>query len=257
MSFDITSSAISDRGSREHNEDAYANEGLKAGRCAVVADGAGGHRGGDVASRLTVDTVLRNLAHEQVWNEAALVAAIDAAGVAVRQHRDEQRMRSDMASTVAILCIDGKASAAHWAHLGDTRILFFRRGTTKLLTRDHSIRQSFVDASLISGDSPDTGLNRSALYAAVGAEGDTRPRVGECPTLEEGDAFLLCSDGIWDTVDASHIATLLGRATSAQQWVQSIETAVRQEAKAQQDNYTAVGLWVGSDDQATVIRIPK
>lgn len=257
MSFDITSCAMSDPGSREHNEDAYANEDLMAGRCVVVADGAGGHRGGDVASRLTVDTVLLNLASAQVWNEAALVEAIDAAGVAVRQHRDEQRMRSDMASTVAILCIDVKANAARWAHLGDTRILFFRRGIPKLLTRDHSIRQSFVDASLVSSDSPDTGPNRSALYAAVGAEGDTRPRVGECPVLEGGDAFLLCSDGVWDTLDESHIATLLGRADSAQQWVQSIETAVREEAKVQQDNYTAVGVWIGSDDETTVIRGPK
>jgi serine/threonine protein phosphatase PrpC len=159
-----------------------------------------------------------------------------------------------MASTVAILCIDAKASAARWAHLGDTRILFFRRGTTTLLTRDHSIRQSFVDASLVSEFSRDTGPNRSALYAAVGAEGDTRPRVGECPTLEDGDAFLMCSDGVWDTVDASRIATMLEGADSVEQWVQSIAAAIRQEAKVEQDNYTALGLWIGSPGQVTIIR---
>jgi serine/threonine protein phosphatase PrpC len=244
MSFKITSSAVSDCGMRDHNEDAYASEDLMAGRCAVVADGAGGHRNGDIASRLTVDTVLLSLASARVLNEAALVAAIDAAGVAVRRLRDDQWRHSDMASTVAILCIDAETSAARWAHLGDTRILFFRRGTTKLLTRDHSIRQSLVDASLAFGDSDDAGPNRSALYAAVGAEGDTRPRVGECAALEDGDAFLVCSDGVWDTVDASHMATLLEHADSAQQWVESIGAAVRQEAKAQQDNYTAVGLWI-------------
>jgi len=257
MSMQITSFAISDRGAREHNEDAHANAELMAGCCAVVADGAGGHRGGDVASRLTVDTVLLNLATAQFWNEVALVAAIDAAGVAVRQHRDEQRMRSDMASTVAILCVDTKAGVARWAHLGDTRILFFRRGTTKLLTRDHSIRQSLVDASLVSGHTADTGPNRSALYAAVGAEGDTRPGVGECSTLEDGDAFLLCSDGVWDTVDATRIARLLEHADSARQWVHSIGTAIQEEAKVQQDNYTAIGLWIGSPDEVTVIRSRK
>jgi serine/threonine protein phosphatase PrpC len=151
-----------------------------------------------------------------------------------------------MASTIAILCIDVKAEAARWAHLGDTRILFFRRGSAKLLTRDHSIRQSFVDASLVRADSPDTGPNRSALYAAVGAEGETRPRVGECPALEAGDAFLLCSDGVWDTVDEKSIAALLARAESAKQWVSSIEEAIREAAKAEQDNYTALGLWVGT-----------
>jgi len=257
MSIQITSHAVSDRGSREHNEDAYADAELMAGRCTVVADGAGGHRGGDVASRLTVDTVLLKLASAQAWNEVALVAAIDAAGVAVRRHRDEQRMRSDMASTVAILCIDARAGAACWAHLGDTRILFFRRGSVKLLTHDHSIRQSFADANLVLENSSNTGPNRSALYAAVGAEGDTRPRVGKCGTLEDGDAFLLCSDGVWDTVDAIGISTLLERAESVYRWVDSIGAAVRRGAKPQQDNYTALGVWIGSPDELTVDRSPR
>ena len=254
MSMQITSFAVSAGGSREQNEDAYADAELMAGRCAVVADGAGGHRGGALASRLTVDAVLLSLAGVQAWNEAALVAAIDAAGVAVRQHRGEPGQRSEMASTVALLCIDAKARVARWAHLGDTRILFFRRGTVKVLTRDHSIRQSFVDASLVSGSSPDAGPNRSALYAAVGVEGDTRPRVGECSTLEDEDAFLLCSDGVWDTVDAARMARLLQLANSAQQWVDSIGAAVLQVANPKQDNYTAIGVWIGPPDEVTVIR---
>ena len=253
MSIQITSFAVSDSGARAHNEDAYADSELMAGRCVVVADGAGGHRGGAVASRLTVDTLLLNLATAQEWSEAALVSAIDAAGVAVRQHRDEQRVRSEMASTVALLCIDAKSGAGRWAHLGDTRILFFRRGTVELLTRDHSVLQSLVDASLVSGNSQDAGPNRSALYAAVGAEGDTRPRAGECSMLEDGDAFLLCSDGVWDTVDATRIADLLDVADSVQQWVDSIGAAIRQAAKSQQDNYTALGVWIGSCDDMTVI----
>lgn len=250
----ITTFAVSGSGSREHNEDAYADAELMAGRCAIVADGAGGHRGGAIASRLTVDTVLLSLASVQTWNEAALVAAIDAAGVAVRQRRDEQELESEMASTVAVLCVDVKARIARWAHLGDTRIMYFRGGAGTLLTRDHSIRQSLVDASLVSEISLKTGPTRSALYAAVGTEGDTRPRVGECSTLEEGDAFLLCSDGVWDTIDATRIANLLDRAVSAQRWVESIGSAVQQEAKPQQDNFTALGVWIGSPSDATVIR---
>ena len=255
MSIQITSFAVSNQGSRDHNEDAYADTELMAGRCVVVADGAGGHRGGAVASRLTVDAVLLDLANAQAWNEEAMVAAIDAAGVAVRQHRDEQRVRSEMASTVALLCIDAKSGVGRWAHLGDTRILLFRRGSVELLTRDHSVLQSLVDASLVSGNSQDAGPNRSALYAAVGAEGDTRPRAGECSKLEDGDALLLCSDGVWDTVDAARIATLLDLADSVQQWVESISTAVLQAAKPQQDNYTAVGVWIGSRDNMTVISV--
>ena len=88
----------------------------------------------------------------------------------------------------------------------------------------------------------------------MGTEGDTRPRVGECSTLEEGDAFLLCSDGVWDTIDATRIANLLDRADSAQRWVESIGSAVQQAEKPQQDNFTALGVWIGSPSDATVIR---
>ena len=255
MTMRITSFAVSDRGAREHNEDAYADADLVAGRCAVVADGAGGHRDGATASRLTVDAVVSNLARVPAWDEPALVAAIDAAGVAVRKHRDEGPARSAMASTVALLCIDAGVRTARWAHLGDTRILFFRRGTVTLLTRDHSVRQSLVDARLVSGAWPAAGPDRSALYAAVGAEGDTRPQAGECPALLDGDAFLLCSDGVWDTVDATHLAALLGRAGSAREWVEAIGAAIRQAAKPRQDNYTAIGIRVGSPETITAAGI--
>jgi serine/threonine protein phosphatase PrpC len=88
-------------------------------------------------------------------------------------------------------------------------------------------------------------------------EGDTRPRVGECSTLDDGDAFLLCSDGVWDTVDAARIASLLHLANSAQQWVDSIGAAVLQAANPKQDNYTAIGVWIGSPDEVAVIRPVK
>jgi len=254
MKLRLTSSALSRKGSREHNEDAYADADLMAGRCAVVADGAGGHRGGAVASHVTVDTVLLNLARAPQWSEAALVAAIDAAGAAIRRQRNETRERSDMASTVAVLCLDASAGEARWAHLGDTRILSFRRGAASLLTRDHSIRQSFVDASLVPNDARAPGPNRSALYAAVGAEGDTRPRVGTCQPLQDGDAFLICTDGVWDCVEAHRLATLLYMSSSAQAWVEAIDAEVRGAADPQQDNYTAVGIWIGSPPEMTVIR---
>jgi serine/threonine protein phosphatase PrpC len=254
MTLRVTSFALSRTGAREHNEDAYADTDLTAGRCAVVADGAGGHRGGAMAARLTVETVLLSLAQAPSWTDMALVAAIDAAGAVIRQRREEKHGRVDMVSTVAVLCIDAGVRSARWAHLGDTRILFFRRGAVTLLTRDHSIRQSFVDASLVADDPLAAGPNRSALYAAVGAEGDIRPRVGECLPLEDGDAFLVCSDGVWDTVDAGRLAMLLHGSESAQGWIGAIDTEVRRAARPQQDNYTAIGIWIGSPAEITIIR---
>jgi serine/threonine protein phosphatase PrpC len=250
----ITSFALSDRGSRRRNEDAHADAHLMAGRCVIVADGAGGHHGGDVASRLVIDTALLHLAAAPRLDGATLVSAIDAAGSAVRERQAAERELAQMSATVALLCIDAGTDVAWWAHLGDSRILFFRRGLARQLTRDHSVLQSFADAGLLSGEAALERLDRTALYAAVGAEGDTRPPAGDPMSLQDGDAFLLCTDGVWDSVDVDEIAALLGFSTTVQEWVEGIGGAVRAAAKPNQDNFTAVGVWVGSPEQITVTR---
>jgi serine/threonine protein phosphatase PrpC len=251
----ITSFAISEPGSRDHNEDALGDAELMAGRCLVVADGAGGHRGGGMASRIVIDATLLHLAAAPTLDNGALVAAIDAASAAVRKRQSEEPGLAHMSSTVVLLCIDGAKAMGHWAHLGDSRILFFRRGIVRQLTRDHSVMQSLSDAGLLANGSSLRGMDRTTLYAAVGAEGDTAPVPGEGLTLEDGDAFLLCSDGVWDTVGNDHMARLLGFAGSVQEWVEAIGNAVRVVGKPNQDNYTALGVWIGSPEQITVTRI--
>ncbi len=249
---EITSFAISDPGKREPNEDAYASADFMIGRCVIVADGAGGHFGGEIASKIVVDAALLHLAAASRWDGKTLISAIDAAGAAVRQRQAETDHLAQMSSTVALLCINLRNDAAFCAHLGDTRILLFRRGIPHQLTRDHSMMQSFADSGLFSGKSSTNRIDRTKLYAAVGAEGGTRPPASERLQLEDGDAFLLCTDGVWGAVDAEQMASLLGFAGSVKEWVESIGTAIRVAAKPNQDNYTAVGIWVGAPEQGTV-----
>jgi serine/threonine protein phosphatase PrpC len=251
----ITSFTISEPGSRDYNEDAYGDAELMAGRCLIVADGAGGHRGGAIASKVVVDAALLHLAAASTWGNAALTDAIDAASLAVRRRQGEETWLARMSSTVALLCIDAAKASARWAHLGDSRVLFFRRGNVQQLTRDHSVIQSLTDAGLLNGESTMRGMDRTTLYAAVGAEGDTRPVAGEGMELADGDAFILCSDGVWDTVGAEHMASLLGFAGTVREWVELIGSAVRKVAKSNQDNYTAIGVWIGSPEQITVTRV--
>jgi serine/threonine protein phosphatase PrpC len=248
----ISSFALSDRGSRDHNEDAHADADLMIGRCVIVADGAGGHQGGEIASKLVVDAVLLHLAAAPNWDGGALVRSIDAASAAVRYRQQDIGRLAEMSSTVALLCIDARAYAAFWTHLGDSRVLFFRRGISYQLTRDHSIVQSFADSGLLSAGPAIGRLDRSKLYAAVGAEGETRPPTSKPLSLQDGDAFLLCTDGVWDVIDANQIASLLGFAGTVQEWVESIGSAVRAAAKPNQDNYTAAGVWIGTPEQITV-----
>ena len=249
----ITSFAVCEQGSRDYNDDTFADADLMAGRALVVSDGAGGHRGGAIAARIVTDQVLLHLAKAPQWTENTLRDAVDAASAAVHRRQAEDRALSKMSATVVALCLDVGAGVARWAHLGDSRIYLFRRGIAQQLTRDHSVLQSFADAGLL--DSMGDGQpDRSLLYAAVGAEGETRPEVGARHDLEEGDAFLLCTDGVWDTVPVADFERLLGFAGSVQEWVESIAAAVRGTASPKQDNYTALAAWVGSPTEITVIR---
>ncbi|MDQ6620472.1 MAG: protein phosphatase 2C domain-containing protein, partial [Pseudomonadota bacterium] len=215
----ITTFAISDAGGRQYNQDAYGDAELMAGRCVIVADGAGGHRGGGIASKLLVDAALLYLAAVPQWDTDALIGAIDAASLAVGKRQSQDNLLREMSSTVALLCLDPHSRLAQCAHLGDSRILFFREGSAVQLTKDHSVVQSLADAGLLGTTSSGAKVDRTTLYAAVGAEGDTRPVAGAPIALRDGDAFLLCTDGTWDTVSNEAMSSLLSSSTSVEEWV--------------------------------------
>jgi serine/threonine protein phosphatase PrpC len=248
----ITTYAISRVGSRAHQDDAVGDADLIAGRCAVVADGAGGHRGGAIASKVAVEAILLNLASARRWASQRLEEAITAASRSVKKQQDASPQMAEMSSTVVILCLDPDGRKAYWTHVGDTRLFHFRRGIGVQLTKDHSVLQSFEDAGVVLPGSakPD----RSVLYAAIGAEGDLKLVVDSKEVLD-GDAFLLCTDGVWDTVPVMEMENLLQEATTVEEWVRSITDRVEQEHRESQDNYTALGVWLGSPEQTTITRI--
>lgn len=246
----ITTAVVSELGERDGNDDAFGDAGLAAGRCVVVADGAGGQGGGAIAARITVETTMASLAATPAFDDSALVAAVDAASREVHRRQAEPAL-SRMSSTVVVLCLDCANAVAHWVHLGDSRLYHFHRGIGEQLTTDHSVLQSFRDA----GVDLSSERTRNVLYAAVGAEGETRPVAQSMSGIKEGDAFLLCSDGVWNAVPLTEIEPLLAQADSVSEWVAAIASAVRSARQPRQDNYTAVGVWLGSPERITVIRV--
>jgi len=171
---------------RTNNEDTYLAD--PAGGLAIVADGMGGHAAGEVASKITVETIaeLLNVA-DSFWpfgralrERNRIMDAIRTANTKVRKAAKADATLTGMGTTVVVLWLRGKR--AHVAHVGDSRIYRYRKGGLVQLTRDHSWPS-------------EDGSMRNVLTRAIGAE-DRVEIDHRTLDVAPGDIFLLCSDGL-------------------------------------------------------------
>jgi protein phosphatase len=173
----------------------------------VVADGAGGHAAGDVASGIAIRTIAR-LALEGLFPQqmAEAPAALDIAGwlrSAVQSsneavHRQRAVTRTDMGTVLVMaVVLDGEA---HIAHVGDSRAYLVNPAGIKQLTIDHSLVQRLIDTGQITREEARTHENRNVIYKMIGDRPKIEPDVQRVP-LSPGDRLLLCSDGLCGYVD--------------------------------------------------------
>jgi protein phosphatase len=195
---------------RLHNED-YAgvfaptipDDAWDRGPLFVVADGLGGHAAGEVASRTAVETALAD------WTDGApgaprqaLRAATRRANVAVFDAALDAGRRG-MATTVTALTLGGREAIV--AHVGDSRCYLVRGGACTQLTNDHSRVGEMLRAGLLTPEQAAVHPARSQITRTVGGEPTVQVDLIQQDT-EEGDTFVLCTDGLWDTVGRSEIA---------------------------------------------------
>ncbi|MDE2593620.1 MAG: serine/threonine-protein phosphatase [Burkholderiales bacterium] len=242
----------SEVGARTHNEDdlRYGSNGPL--RFVVVSDGAGGHSNGAMASDLVVRTTALVLQRTTEFTPAMLVSAIEQANEAVNAGQQGLRAHQRMHATVVCLWLDASGYQALWAHVGDSRLYRVRRGRAHALTRDDSVVQQMVDAGFIKPDEARHHPRKNQLLAAMGMEEAMPVHVSpQAESVQDGDAYLLCSDGWWDHLDLEDLEDTLLDAPSAQAWVDKMAELVAQRQKPNQDNYTAVAVWVGNPGETT------
>lgn len=246
---------ISRVGGRERNEDACGYWTSDAGACFVVSDGAGGHGGGDVASETAVRTFLSAFAAKPSLQRENLHTILVSADEAVRYGRGLTEELREMSATITALLLDDRAEKACWTSLGDTRLYHFRRREWALLTKDHSVVQNLVDAGFISNAEVRHHDNRNMLFAALGM-GQAIPQSSPSAAfdLEDGDAFLICTDGFWTEVAEAAMHTELRRAESAEEWLIRMEQILLREESAEQDNYSALAVWIGRPNEITLTK---
>lgn len=187
---------------RKRNEDAYL---LKDGLF-VVADGMGGHRGGDVASNLALETIESGAPPEFTLQE--LVDGIKKANQAVLDRGESDRDLRGMGTTITAVIVED--TKAHVAHVGDSRAYLLRDGTLQQLTEDHTLVQRMVREGRLSEDEAARHPQRSVLTRALGV--DEEIPVDELSLdVHPGDRLLICTDGLTSMVDRNRIQKVLER----------------------------------------------
>ena len=253
--FEITAAARNEPGQRETNEDRVrvCRDGPRW--LAVLADGAGGHARGADAARLAVESIGAALqGAEMPFTAEALTAAVQEAHARIALAQSAGAGGRDrMHCTVVVLWIDTSRGQALWSHLGDSRLYLARHGRAEQLTKDDSVVQRMVDAGLITPRQAQVHPQKNQLIAALGIEEPVEPHTLAQPAqVEEGDAFLLCSDGWWGSLeDESGIAGTLAETATPEAWLDEMQLCIERRAVPRQDNFSAIAVWVGDAVDAT------
>ncbi|MCS7253354.1 MAG: Stp1/IreP family PP2C-type Ser/Thr phosphatase [Armatimonadota bacterium] len=183
----------------------------------AVADGMGGHRAGEVACKLALDTLLDSIQeaisselkkgverlHKVNWGDV-LKTAFERANRAVQENA--VGLRSDMGTTMVAALVF--CNRAYIANVGDSRAYIFREAKLKQITKDHSLVQQFVDMGKLTPHEAKVHPQRNIIYRAIGLRQHIEVDLFE-EMLSVGDKLLLCSDGLCDMVEDEEIEKVL------------------------------------------------
>lgn len=210
---------------RRANEDAFLVADLSSGAIAVessvvrfevgargallaVSDGMGGHDAGEVASSLTLESLLDDLLRDgaQVSPDARVERAVEVANKAVFAAGEARGKKKRMGATLTALFIQG--ANAYIAEIGDSRAYILRSGEIRLVTRDQSFVQSLLDAGGLSPGEAEGHPMRNVLLQAIGQRRDVTVALGHL-ALRNRDCLILCTDGLWGLVGETEIRDVI------------------------------------------------
>ena len=201
---------------------------------AVVADGMGGHTGGALAAEQVVHTAKTNLDQFLGADECPqqmLLNSMQEAHTMIKASRFMNE-KDPHSTAVMLLLQPGRVT---WGHCGDSRLYHFRGKQLVRRTVDHSYVEHLVATGKITAQQALTHPNRNVLLASLGGQEDPRVSLDEVTELMAGDAFVLCSDGLWGYFDDLELATLVAD-NSARQACELLIDKARQRANGGGDN---------------------
>lgn len=214
--------SLSDRGRvRQNNEDSCAvfvpegaGELADRGAVFVVADGMGGHRGGEIASRIAVRTIVAFYTANADENRShALARAFREANKTIIEESVADSTLFGMGTTCTALALF--RGQAFLAHVGDSRAYHLRAGRVTQITRDHSIVGEMVRSGILSDEDARNHPKRNVITKSLGAQDEIAADMPAALDIEPGDRFVLCSDGLTAYLSDSDIGEVVSGSTPA------------------------------------------
>jgi len=246
------------KGQRKVNQDRIAYTFSRDALLLVVADGMGGHAGGEIAAQIAVRLFIERFQQEAKpvlknplkFLQDTMVRAHAALGSYANQFSMLETPR-----TTCVACIV-QAGHAYWAHVGDSRLYLFRQGGLIGATKDHSKVQYLVDQGIIGADEIGQHPDRNKIFSCLGGLVDPVIDLSRRTPLRSGDILVLCTDGLWAVFDQREISTWLTSTpilTTAPQMMREGEKRGGQDG----DNLSAIVVRWGpetlNDEQTTTM----
>lgn len=239
---------ISRKGGREKNEDRMGYCYTRDSGLFALADGMGGHPEGEVASQMSLQTMAAMFQREarttlkdprRFLNESIL-----AGHHALIRYATERALLDTPRTTMVACVLQGRE--AYWSHCGDSRLYLVRGGKLMARTRDHSYSelQETLNGVVPLGER----VNRNVLFTCLGSPGKPVVDTVGPLILMPGDRVLLCSDGLWGSVDDETITACLAAHPISESVPELVEQALR-IAGEKSDNVTVLAVeWESAED---------
>lgn len=235
---------------RNHNEDNFLV--LPEENLCCVADGMGGHSSGEIASRIAVDELgefyrLTSKDQDATWpfkmdktrnyDENRLATGIKLANARIFERASADSKFKGMGTTIVSLHF--ASDVAYVGHVGDSRVYFFRAGALKQITEDHSLLNDYLKAKKLTPEEIENFPHKNVIVRALGMKEQVQVDVTRVEP-QQGDVFLLCSDGLYEPLGLEGLTERLKAASAAQEACDALVSAAYEAGG--RDNITAVVL---------------
>ncbi len=246
------------KGARSLNQDRIAYTYSRDTLLLVVADGMGGHAGGEIAAQIAVRLFIERFQQEAtpiLKNPLTFLHETMVKAHAALGSYSAQFSMLETPRTTCVACIV-QAGHAYWVHVGDSRLYLYRRGALLTQTRDHSKVQYLVDQGLIRAGDVSEHPDRNKVYSCLGGMVDPVIDLSNRTLLRDGDVLVLCTDGLWGPLPSEEIATWLASAPILKAAPEMMREAERRSGP-DGDNLSAIvvrwGLETELDEPSTTI----